>query len=57
MGEEGRSGRRFQPGLPSYVAQMKAVEREGRELRQAKEMMREASAYFAMAELNRPSKR
>ena len=36
---------------------MKALEREVRELRQANEILRKASAYFAMAELDRPLKR
>ena len=46
------------PGLPSDVAgKMKALERENRELRQANEILRKASAYFAMAELDRPLKR
>jgi transposase len=50
------SGRRA--GLPSDVAEkMKALERENRELRQANEILRKASAYFAMAELDRPLKR
>ena len=45
------------PGLPSEVAEkMKALERENRELRQANENLRKASAYFAMAELYRPFK-
>ncbi|TAZ06904.1 IS3 family transposase [Rhizobium ruizarguesonis] len=36
------------PGLPSDVAErMKALERENRELRQANEILRKASAYFA----------
>ncbi|MBP2444294.1 transposase-like protein [Rhizobium leguminosarum] len=48
----------FRPGLPSEVAEkMKALERENRELRQANEILRKASAYFAMAELDRPLKR
>ena len=34
----------------------KALERENRELRQANEILRKASAYFAMAELDRRSK-
>jgi transposase len=34
----------------------KALEREVRELRQANEILRKASAYFAQAELNRRSK-
>ena len=32
---------------------MKALEQENRELRQANEILRKASAYFAMAELDR----
>jgi len=34
-------------------ARMKALEREVRELRQANEILRKASAYFAQAELDR----
>ncbi|TDX82218.1 hypothetical protein EDE05_109147 [Neorhizobium sp. R1-B] len=50
------SGKRA--GLPSDVAEkMKALERENRELRQANEILRKASAYFAPAELERPLKR
>lgn len=50
------SGRRG--GVPSDVAaQMKALERENRELRQANEILRKASAYFAQAELDRSFKR
>ncbi len=37
-------------------AKLKAVERENRELRQADEILRKASAYFAMSELDRRSK-
>jgi transposase len=49
------SGRRA--GIPSEMAdRMKALERENRELRQANEILRKASAYFAMAELDRRSK-
>jgi len=33
---------------------MKALERENRELKQANEILRKASAYFAQAELDRP---
>jgi transposase-like protein len=45
-------------GLPSDMAEkMKALERENRELRQANEILRKASAYFAQAELDRPLKR
>jgi len=44
------SGKRA--GLPSDAAEkMKALERENRKLRQANEILRKASAYFAMAEL------
>jgi transposase-like protein len=35
---------------------IKALERENRELRQANEILRKASAYFATAELDRRSK-
>ena len=35
----------------------KALEREVKELRQANEILRKASAYFAQAELDRPLKR
>jgi transposase-like protein len=38
-------------------AKIKAMEREIRELRQANEILRKASAYFAQAELARPFKR
>ena len=45
-------------GLPSDMAEkMKALERENRELRQANEILRKASAYFAQAELDRPLRR
>ena len=36
---------------------IKSLERENRELRQANEILRKASAYFAQAELDRPLKR
>ena len=49
------SGKRA--GIPTEMAdRMKALERENRELRQANEILRKASAYFAMAELDRRSK-
>jgi transposase len=35
------------------AARLKALERENRELRQANEILRKASAYFAAAELDR----
>ena len=49
------SGKRA--GVSSEMAErMKALERENRELRQANEILRKASAYFAMAQLDRRSK-
>ena len=39
------------------IASIKALERDNRELRQANEILRKASAYFAMAELDRPGER
>ena len=49
------TGRRA--GIPTEMAdRLKALERENRELRQANEILRKASAYFAMAELDRRSK-
>jgi len=42
-------------GVPTELAdRLKALEREVRELRQANEILRKASAYFAQAELDRP---
>ena len=47
------SGKRA--GVPTEMAErLKALERENRELRQANEILRKASAYFAQAELDRP---
>jgi transposase-like protein len=44
-------------GVPAEVAaKLKALERENRELRQANEILRKASAYFAAAELDRRPK-
>ena len=41
-------------GVPTDVAtKLKALERENRELRQANEILRKASAYFAQTELDR----
>ena len=41
-------------GVPTETAaKLKALERENRELRQANEILRKASAYFAQAELDR----
>ena len=43
--------------VPPYMAEkLKALERENRELRQANEILRKASAYFAQAELDRRHK-
>ena len=45
------------PGLSSEDAErMKRLEQENRELRRTNEILRKASAYFAQAELDRPSK-
>ena len=45
-------------GVPTdMAAKLKALERDNRELRQANEILRKASAYFAQAELDRPFKR
>ena len=41
-------------GVPTETAaKLKAIERENKELRQANEILRKASAYFAQAELDR----
>lgn len=49
------SGKRA--GIPTEMAEkLNALERENRELRQANEILRKASAYSAMAELDRLSK-
>ena len=43
------------PGVTTdTAARVKALEREVRELRQAGEILKKASAYFAQAELDRP---
>jgi len=45
------------PGATSEERErIKVLERENRELRQVNEILRKASAYFAMAELDRRSK-
>ena len=46
------SGRRPGP-TTELAAKLKVLERENRELRQANEILRKASAYFAQAELDR----
>jgi transposase len=46
------------PGASTdLLERLKAQDREIRELRQANEILRKASAYFAQAELDRPFKR
>lgn len=53
---EVNSGKRA--GVPAELAdRLKALERENRELRQANDILRKASAYLALAELDRPFKR
>lgn len=43
----------LRPGLTTDERErMKALERENRELRQANEILKKASAYFALAELD-----
>ena len=45
------------PGVTTEMAaKLKALERENRELRQANDILRKASAYFAQAELDRRHK-
>ena len=45
------------PGLTTDERErLKALERENRELKRANEILRKASAYFAQAELDRPSR-
>jgi len=47
----------LRPGITSDERdRVRALEREVRELRQANEILRKASAYFAMAELDRRSR-
>ena len=44
-------------GITTEMAErLKALERENRELKQANEILRKASAYFAQAELDRRPK-
>jgi transposase len=51
-----RDGGRRPGATTEERERVKAPEREVRELRQANEILRKASAYFAMAELDRRSK-
>jgi transposase len=48
--------RGLRPGTTADQERIKALERENRELRQANEILRKASAYFAQAELDRRSR-
>ena len=46
-----------QPGITGdHTAQVKALERENRELKRANEILRKAAAFFAQAELDRKPK-
>ena len=45
-----------QQALAAERERVKELERENRELRQANEILRKASAFFAQAELDRPRK-
>ncbi|GAB5374227.1 MAG: hypothetical protein AcusKO_06890 [Acuticoccus sp.] len=56
VAEEGRGRRRKRAVTTDMSARLKALERENRELRQANEILRKASAYFAQAEQGRRSK-
>jgi len=58
VGEGGEVDSGKRGGVPTELAdRLKALERENRELRQANEILRKASACFAQAELDRPFKR
>jgi transposase len=58
VGEEGGGQQGKHASVPTELAdRLKALERENRELRQANEILRKASAYFAQAERDRPFKR
>ena len=54
--EERDAGVRAGP-TSDQLARLKELERENRELRQANEILRKASAFFAQAELDRPVKK
>jgi transposase len=51
-----RDGRQRSGPTTEERERIRALERENRELRQANEILRKASAYFAVAELDRRSK-
>ena len=54
LGGAGRARSGARPGLTTDERErIKTLERENRELRQANEILRKASAYFAQAELDR----
>ncbi len=54
--EERDAGVRVGP-TSDQLARLKELERENRELRQANEILRKASAFFAQAELDRPMRK
>ena len=58
-GQPGKGGVVMRQACGTLLGEMrlKALERENRELRQANEILRKASAYFAQAELDRPFRR
>jgi transposase-like protein len=51
-----RESGKIDGAAPDLSARLKALERENRELRQTNEILRKASAYFALAELDRRQK-
>ena len=54
VGSQAERDQGLRPGPTSADQErIKSLEREVRELRQANEILRKASAYFAMAELDR----
>jgi len=54
MGQRAEIDSGVRGGVPTEITErLKALERENRELRQANENLRKASAYFAQAELDR----
>lgn len=53
--EDDAAGGRAGPAADD-AERVRALEREVRELRRANEILRKASAYFAQAELDRPSR-
>ena len=52
----GQDSGRVGSATQDVTARLKVLERENRELRQANEILRKASAYFALAELDRRPK-